>query len=103
MAVAALVLGIIGLVVSIFSFGVLGWVGAALSLIGIILGAVGRKDPEKKKLATGGLVVSIIGFILGVVLFIACAMVANEVVDHYDGMTEDEIRQELEEVFEEYK
>ena len=63
MAVASLVLGIISLVIGIFSACSLGWLGAILAVVGIILGALGRKNPEKKGMATAGLVCSIIGVI----------------------------------------
>ena len=55
-----------------FSAGSLGWLGAILGIVGIILGALGRKDPEKKGIATGGLVCSIIGTVLCVILYVAC-------------------------------
>lgn len=70
MGVASLVLGIISIVCSFIG---LHPVGAITGLIGIVLGAVGRKNPDKKGIATGGLVCSIIGFILCVILFVACA------------------------------
>lgn len=72
MGVASLILGIIALILSIFGTG-FQWVGAIVGLIGIILGALGRKDPEKKGIATAGLVCSIIGFVFSIILFIACA------------------------------
>lgn len=71
MAVASLVLGIIGLV---FAFiPAVGWVGAILGIVGIILGVLGRKSqPEKKGMAIAGLVMSIIAVVLGAIMFIAC-------------------------------
>lgn len=60
MAVASLVLGIIGIIIGIFGSG-FQWVGAIVCIIGIILGALGRKDIEKKGLATAGLVCSMGG------------------------------------------
>jgi len=69
MAVASLVLGIVSIVLSF----IVNWIGAIPAIIGIILGALGRKDPAKKGMATGGLVCSIIGFILSIILLIACA------------------------------
>lgn len=72
MGVASLVLGIISLVCGFLLSG-FGWLGAILGLIGIVLGAVGRKNPESKGLATGGLVCSIIGFIVSIALYVACA------------------------------
>ena len=74
MGVASLVLGIITILIGIFSAGVLGWLGAIMGIIGIILGALGRKNaPEGKTgIATGGLVCSIIGTILSLLLYVAC-------------------------------
>lgn len=71
MGVASLVLGIIALIIGIFLTG-FQWVGAIVGLIGIILGALGRKNPEKKGIATAGMVCSIIGFILCIIFFVAC-------------------------------
>ena len=73
MCIASLVLGILSLVIGIFSSGLLGWLGAIFAVIGIILGALGRKDPEKKGIATAGMVCSIIGLVLCLILYIACA------------------------------
>lgn len=50
MAVASLVLGIIALVISIFSGGSLGVVGIICGVLGLIFGIVGRKDEAKKGL-----------------------------------------------------
>ena len=72
MAIASLVLGILSLVIGIFSAGSLGSLGGILGIVGIILGALGRKDLEKKGMATAGLVCSIIGTILCLILYIAC-------------------------------
>ena len=72
MGVASLVLGIIALIIGIFLTG-FQWVGAIVGLIGIILGAQGRKNPEKKGIATAGMVCSIIGFIFCIIFFVACA------------------------------
>lgn len=72
MGVASLVLGIIAVVIGLFTGGSLGWLGAILAIIGIILGALGKKNPEKNGLATAGLVLSIIGLVLCLLLYIAC-------------------------------
>lgn len=73
MGVASLVLGIISLIVGVFMSGILGWLGAVVGILGIVLGALGRKNPEKKGISTAGLVCSIIGTILSLLLYIACA------------------------------
>ena len=71
MGVASLVLGIVSIVIAVFLSG-FAWVGSIIGVIGIILGALARKDPEKKGVATAGLVLSIIGVVLGVLLYLAC-------------------------------
>ena len=72
MGVAALVLGIIALVIGIFSAGSLGWLGAIVAILGIIFGALGRKNVEKKGVATAGLVCSIIGVVFCLITYVAC-------------------------------
>lgn len=74
MAIASLVLGIISIIIGLISAGSLGWLGAIIGIIGIILGALGKKNvPEEKKgIATAGLVCSIIGTALGLLLYVAC-------------------------------
>ncbi len=70
MGVASLVLGIISIVGGAFGLGILTLV---CGIVGIILGALGRKDPEKAGMANAGLVLSIIGSALSLVVWIACA------------------------------
>ena len=43
-----------------------------MAIIGIILGELGRKEPEKSGIATAGMVLSIIGLVLCLILYIAC-------------------------------
>lgn len=68
MGVAALVLGIISLVWACFGGT---YLSAIVGIIGIILGAVGKKKGANCSVA--GLVLSIIGTVLSLLLFIACA------------------------------
>lgn len=58
--IASLVLGIIGVMVFWFPF-----VGFPISIVGLILAAVGMKRIDGKGFAVAGLVLSIIGVILG--------------------------------------
>ena len=74
MAIASLVLGIVSLVLSFFGLGI---ISVFTAIIGIILGVLGRKDPEKKGMATAGLVCSIIALVLGIIMWIACAAVVG--------------------------
>lgn len=80
MAVASLVLGIVSIVFTVFTAGALGWLGAIIGLIGVILGAMAKKDPEKKGMATAGFVCSIIGLVLGLILYVACAACAGAAI-----------------------
>lgn len=72
MGAASLVLGIIAIVIGVFSAGALGWVGAICGIIGIILGAAAKKQAPSG-VATAGLVCSIIGTALSLLFYIACA------------------------------
>lgn len=71
MGVASLVLGIISIIIGLFSAGALGWFGAILGILGIIFGAVAKKNASSG-VATGGLVCSIIGTVLSLLLYVAC-------------------------------
>lgn len=74
MGAAALVLGIISIVIGVFTSW-WGWLGAILGIVGIILGAQGRKtNPAKAGIATAGMVCSIIGTVLCVIFWLACAI-----------------------------
>lgn len=77
MGVASLILGIISILIGVFLSGLVGWLGAIVGILGIILGALGRKNAENRGVATGGLVCSIIGTILSLLLFLACAACAG--------------------------
>lgn len=73
MAVGALVLGIISLVIAVGGGAAgLGWVGSICGILAIIFGAIGKKDPEKRGMATGGLVCGIIALLWGVLATLAC-------------------------------
>lgn len=72
MGAASLVLGIISIVIGLFSGGGLGWLGAIMGVIGIILGAQGKKIQEQKGLASAGFICSIIGTILCLLMYVAC-------------------------------
>ena len=73
MGVASLVLGIISLVWSLFAGT---WISALIGIIGIILGAIARKQAPSG-VATAGLVLSIIGTILSLIFWIACLACAG--------------------------
>lgn len=76
MATAGLVLGILSLVGAVFSWiPILSYIALPLSIVGIILSALGmKKCPEKKGQAIGGLVTSIIALVLSGILLIACTI-----------------------------
>jgi hypothetical protein len=59
MAVAGLVLGIISMIAWLLPF-----IGLPISVIGIVLAALGRRSVSRRKMATVGLVLSIIALVL---------------------------------------
>jgi len=70
MGVAALVLGIISI---ILSFTPIAWIGIIAGVVGIVLAVLERKKAPSG-IATGGLVTSIIGTVLSAILFLACVL-----------------------------
>ncbi len=75
MGIASLVLGIVAIVCGLFASG-FQWIGAIVGVIGIILGALGRKKTENKGIATAGLVCSIVGFSVSIIFYLACVACA---------------------------
>ena len=75
MGVASLVLGICAVVFSVFPILFGYWGAVILGVVGIILGALGKKS--NAKCATGGLVCAIIGTCLSGLMLIACSLCAS--------------------------
>lgn len=84
LAVAGLVLGILGLVFCFVPF--FGWV---LAILGIIFGAVGLNKANKvgrgKGLAIAGLICGVLGLLAGIGIFIAALQAAHELANHHYG------------------
>ncbi len=71
MGIASLVLGIIAILLAVITGAILGWLAIILGIVGIILGVIAKKNPEDK-FAKPGLICSIVGTVLSVVVYIAC-------------------------------
>ena len=65
-AVAGLTLGVLSLVIVWFS----AFVALVLGIVGIVFSVMGRSEPKGRTVATGGLVCSIIGTALAILLMI---------------------------------
>ena len=70
MAVASLVLGIISIM--FFFTGPLSFIGILFGIVGVVMGVLARKNEPQNTLSTGGLVTSIIGCALSLLLNMAC-------------------------------
>ena len=90
MAVAALVLGIIGTILCWFPAVLL---GVPLALVGLILGILARKNASETQqptgMATAGLVMSIVGLTLGVLLSAMCFACVNKAKHDMERMATD--------------
>ena len=71
MGVASLVLGIISLVIAVFT-GPAGWIGSICGIVAIVLGAIAKKDEAQKGKATAGLICGIIALAWGIIATITC-------------------------------
>ena len=70
MGIASLVLGIVSLVIAVFIPSI-GWAGIIVGIVGIVLAILAKKKGEAG-VATAGLVCSIIGAALSLIMYIAC-------------------------------
>ncbi len=75
MPVGALVLGIVGLVVSLVPF--FGMYALPLTLIAVILGALGMKSLTGRGMAIGGLICGIIGSVIAAWWIYATSVVSD--------------------------
>jgi hypothetical protein len=82
--VAALVLGIIGTLFSLFPGTFI--IGCLLGLVALILGIVGRKSlataGQPTGVATAGLVLGIVALVVGVLMFILCGMIIKQGIEN---------------------
>ncbi|MBE5803203.1 MAG: hypothetical protein E7316_01655 [Clostridiales bacterium] len=74
MGIASLILAILALVMLIWGGVVVKAFGLLAAIIGLILGAVGRKNPDKRGVSTAGMVICIV--ILAIALIAVIAVVA---------------------------
>lgn len=76
MAIACLVLGIIGLIVALFVNGPVGFV---LGIIGLVLASVSKKQGFVGGMRTAGFVLSLLAVILGAIMLVACIACAGTI------------------------
>ena len=74
-ATASLVLGIISIVCIVASWMYLSIASIILGIVGLVLASSAKKQGNTSGVRTGGFVTSLIGLILGVLGFVACACV----------------------------
>lgn len=79
MAIASLILGILPFCICWFGDGIGLCIGIIASIVGIVLGAVARKQGNRSGIATAGFVVSIVALSLVVLLFIIAAIIVAPV------------------------
>lgn len=77
MEIAALVLGIIALGISVFGTA-FSWIGSVCGVLAIIFGALGMKknSPNRGK-AKAGLILGVISLTLGIIVTVACVVCAG--------------------------
>lgn len=87
MGIASLILGIAGVLVATFGGAIFGtaeslvyhgWITAAIGLamciVGIVLGAKGKKIPEQKGISLAGMIVSIVATVYCAFTFLSAAV-----------------------------
>jgi hypothetical protein len=99
-AVVALVLGILALVLVIFTFGVLSFLTLPLGIVAIVLGVLGRRKVERgetfqhRGLATGGLITGAIATVISLIAVIAFFALGAFIGSLDTQQIEQEIQQE---------
>ena len=88
MAIASLVLGILGCIGVFFSWSPLCFLFLVLSIVGLVMAVMSRRATGSG-LATAGLVTSIIGIAfaaVGSLCYLACYMAAEDIASELDNL-----------------
>ena len=80
MAIASLVLGIASVIVAFFVHG-FNWLAILIGLIGIICSVKGRQDASQRTVATIGMILSIIGMVAGLIVYIVIVLIIGKATD----------------------
>jgi len=84
MAIAALVLGILGLILSWTLWGVV------LPILAVIFGVIGRRQAKERGagegMALAGLIMGIIGIVIFIIVLIAVVLVADDINDDLEDL-----------------
>ena len=88
MHTAALVLGIVALVIAVGGgFAGMGWIGSLCAILAIIFGAIGMKSGgEQKKTAKTGMILGIVALCWGLIVTVACITCIGAGASILDGM-----------------
>ncbi|MBO7583229.1 MAG: hypothetical protein IKX70_00295 [Treponema sp.] len=88
MHTAALVLGIVSLVIAIGGGAAgMGWIGSVCGILAIIFGALGMKaGGEQKKTAKTGMILGIVALCWGLIVTVACITCIGAGASILDGM-----------------
>lgn len=101
MEVAALVLGIVALVLG--CAGPFGWIGTICAIVGLVLGILGvKKAGEKKGLAKAGMIMSIVALAISIIFTVACTICMNKAGKALKKAVESEDWSSLTETLKEY-
>lgn len=80
MAIASLVLGIASVIVAFFVHG-FNWLAILIGLVGIICSVKGRQDASQRTVATIGMILSIIGMVAGLIVYIVIVLIIGKATD----------------------
>lgn len=92
MGLAALILGIYSLVAFFLALipaiGIyLSGLGLITSIVGIILGVLGRKAPDQRGMATAGMIMSIVALALDLICVIACVACFGSLINELSNLS----------------
>lgn len=80
MAIASLILGAASIVVAFFVHG-FNWLAIIVGLVGIICSVKGRQDDSQRTMATIGMILSVIGMMAGLIVYIVFVLIIGKATD----------------------
>jgi len=96
MAIASLVLGIIGVAWILVPIPGTFWIGVILGIVAIVLGVLGKKEEGGAGKAKAGLVLGIVAIVINLAFYIMCMAAVSSAADQLGDLNIEELQESIE-------
>jgi len=98
MAIASLVLGIVGVAWILVPIPGTFWIGVILGVVAIVLGVLGKKDEGGAGKAKAGMILGIVAVIVNIAFYVMCMAAVNQAAKEIGDINMDELQESIEQL-----